>query len=443
MIGRVEHIFERPWGRLVVGAPDLEELRAFTARLRCVEAGGDAGSGIEWLDAIETLKSVGCAAQAVITDGVATSIRADRRARGLPRVEWGRGIASQIALARRESPNRGGRHLGFAQALVHEMPHTLDLLRSGRLNEWRATLLVRETACLSAEDRGIVDRRLCSDPDILDGVGDQGLVARAKALAAELDAAAVVRRHRKAVSERRVTTRPAPDSMAYLSVLMPVEQAVCLQATLGRDADSLIAAGASGGRTRNQLMVDLLFARGTGASVASSVPVAVNLVLSDETLLAGGNEPAQLHGYGPVPAGIARQLVADAVDAEGGATLQRVYACPQSGALTAMESQSRTFPKGLAKLIDLRDRTCRTPWCDAPIRHHDHIRSRRESGATTADNGSGLCEACNYAKEGDGWTARPVTRSGGRHLIDLGTPTGHHYRSTAPPLPTPAHLRAS
>ncbi|MGY4779482.1 HNH endonuclease [Rhodococcus opacus] len=438
-------------------APDLDELRAFTARLRCVEAGGDAGLGIEWLDAIdaiEALKSVGCAAQAVIADGVATSIRADRRARGLPRAEWDRGIASQIALARRESPNRGGRHLGFAQALVHEMPHTLAMLQTGRLNEWRATLLVRETACLSAADRGIVDRRLCSDPAILDGVGDRGLIARAKALAVELDAAAVVARHRKAVSERRVTTRPAPDSMAYLSVLMPVEQAVCLQATLGRDADSLIATGDSGGRTRNQLMVDLLFDRGTGASVASGVPVAVNLVLSDETLLAGGHEAAQLHGFGPMPAGIARQLVADAVDSNTETSLQRVYSCPHSGALTAMESQSRTFPKSLRKMIDLRDRTCRTPWCDAPIRHHDHIRSRRQHGATTARNGSGLCEACNYAKEGDGWSARTVPNPCRTHLIDLGTPTGHHYRSAAPPLPATGrqsevetvvstHLRAS
>ncbi|MFC9762550.1 HNH endonuclease [Rhodococcus jostii] len=424
-------------------AADLAELRAFTARLRVVSVDGDAGLGIEWLDAIEALKSVGCAAQAVITDDVATSIRADRKARGLPRADWDRAIASQIALARRESPNRGGRHLGFAHALVHEMPHTLALLQTGRLNEWRAALLVRETACLSATDRAIVDRRLCSDPATLDGVGDRGLIARATALAMELDAAAVVARHRKAVSERRVTTRPAPDSMAYLSVLMPMEQAVCLQTTLGRDADSLIATGNSGGRTRNQLMVDLLFDRGTGASVTSGVPMAVNLVLSDETLLAGGHEAAQLQGFGPVPAGIARQLVADAVDSNTETSLRRVYSCPQSGALTAMESQSRTFPKSLRQLIDLRDRTCRTPWCDAPIRHHDHIRSHRESGATTADNGSGLCEACNYAKEGDGWSARPVHNPGGTHLLDLGTPTGHHYRSTAPPLPTPAHLRAS
>ncbi|ABG94006.1 conserved hypothetical protein [Rhodococcus jostii RHA1] len=49
-------------------------------------------------------------------------------------------------------------------------------------------------------------------------------------------------------------------------------------------------------------MVDLLFDRGTGQAVASGVPVAVNLVLSDETLLAGGHEAAQLQGFGPVPA---------------------------------------------------------------------------------------------------------------------------------------------
>ncbi|MGW4336293.1 HNH endonuclease, partial [Rhodococcus koreensis] len=47
------------------------------------------------------------------------------------------------------------------------------------------------------------------------------------------------------------------------------------------------------------------------------------------------------------------------------------------------------------------------------------------------------------AKESDGWTARPVHRPDRTHLIELGTPTGHHYHSAAPPLPTPAHLRAS
>src|SRR5437867_13219734 len=32
----------------------------------------------------------------------------------------------------------GGRHLGFAKALVHEMPHTLAALECGALSEWRS-----------------------------------------------------------------------------------------------------------------------------------------------------------------------------------------------------------------------------------------------------------------------------------------------------------------
>ncbi|RZK71052.1 MAG: HNH endonuclease, partial [Rhodococcus sp. (in: high G+C Gram-positive bacteria)] len=56
--------------------------------------------------------------------------------------------------------------------------------------------------------------------------------------------------------------------------------------------------------------------------------------------------------------------------------------------------------------------------------------------------GSGLCEACNYAKEGDGWSARAVDNPGGTHLIDVRTPTGHQYRSAAPQLPAPARRSA-
>ena len=67
----------------------------------------------------------------------------------------------------------------------------------------------------------------------------------------------------------------------------------------------------------------------------------------------------------------------------------------------------RTFPAGLAKFLVLRDQTCRTPWCDAPVRHRDHVVPVEEGGATSAGNGQGLCEACNHAKQAHGWLARP------------------------------------
>jgi hypothetical protein len=51
------------------------------------------------------------------------------------------------------------------------MPHTLAALHNGQLNEWRATLLVKETACLSAADRCAVDEQLAADTGTLAGAG--------------------------------------------------------------------------------------------------------------------------------------------------------------------------------------------------------------------------------------------------------------------------------
>jgi hypothetical protein len=98
-----------------------------------------------------------------------------------------------------------------------------------------------------------------------------------------------------------------------------------------------------------------------------------------------------------------------------------------------MDSRARLFPAPLRRFIQARDDTCRTPYCDAPIRHHDHIVPWHGGGATTQANGAGLCEACNHTKETTGWKAIP--RPGPRHTIELRTPTGHTYHSTAPPLP--------
>ena len=118
--------------------------------------------------------------------------------------------------------------------------------------------------------------------------------------------------------------------------------------------------------------------------------------------------------------------------------LRRVYARPADGALVAMDSVARCFPAGLAQLIRLRDRTCRTPWCDAPIRHTDHVRPHAQAAPTSLVNGQGLCEACNHAKQAPGWSQQVVP--GPRHQVLTTTPVGATYRSTAPPGPRPATL---
>jgi hypothetical protein len=167
-------------------------------------------------------------------------------------------------------------------------------------------------------------------------------------------------------------------------------------------------------------------------------------VIADETLLGTDNSPAVVKGYGPIPASVARGLVSAAVtDERSRATLRRLYRRPSTGALVAMESRSRCFPRGLARFIGLRDQTCRTPYCDAPIRHRDHARPHIRGGPTSAVNGLGECERCNYAKESPGWEVTAGDDENGVHTAEFVTPTGHHYRSTAPPAPGPILVEVS
>jgi hypothetical protein len=236
-----------------------------------------------------------------------------------------------------------------------------------------------------------------------------------------------------------VTFRPAPDTMTYVTALLPVAQGVGVYAALKRAADTTFD-----DRSRGQVMADTLVERVTGRPAEQPESLAVNLVISDETLLAGSNGPAMVSDYGPIPATVARRLVDRSVTDKGSlCTLRRLYRHPKTGALVAMESRSRRFPKGLSEFIGFRDQTCRTPYCDAPIRHRDHAQPHHRDGPTSAENGLGECERCNYAKESPGWTVTAGAGEYGEHTAEFVTPTGKSYRSTAPPAPGPALVEVS
>ncbi|WP_240720281.1 HNH endonuclease signature motif containing protein [Pseudarthrobacter sp. NamB4] len=405
----------------------------------------DARGMIDQIRELEDAKSALAARQALIEVAFDLARRREQAAAGVPAHELGAGVAAEIALARRESPARGGRLLGLAKALVTEMPRTLAALASGQLNEWRATLVVKETACLSAGDRCAVDEELAADTGIFDGAGDRAIISAVRAAAYRRDPRSVAKRAAHAVTERTVSLRPAPDTMTYLTALLPVAQGVAVYAALTRDAETLRSSGDE--RSKGQIMADTLVERVTGTPGGIS-SIEVQLVMTDRTLFQGDTEPARLTGYGIVPAEWARKAVLEgtrgatktngstpdvANSRESATYLRRLYTAPGTGELVAMDSKARLFPPGLRRFLQVRDDTCRTPYCDAPIRHHDHIIPRHNDGPTTAANGQGLCEACNHTKETPGWTAKPA--AGIRHSVVLRTPTGRTYRSMAPPLP--------
>ncbi len=408
------------------GTVGTETLRRWVHELGSPDRRVDDAERIEQLRLLEGLKAAAAAMQAVVTADFVASQRCEQAAAGVPRARLGQGVAAQVALARRESPHRGGQHVGLAHALVHELPGTLAELRAGRTSEWRATLVARETACLDAGARRTADAEIA--PRLAD-LGDRETEAAARRVAYRLDPEAFMARTRGAAKDRRVSLRPAPDTMSRLTGFLPVAQGVAAYATLCREADRLVAEGDT--RSRGQIMADTLVERVTGQASADAVAVEVQLVIRDSSLLDGDDEPAELVGAGPVPAAAARDLVRTAA---AQVFLRRLFTRPQDGALVAMESRRRAFPLSLRRLLVVRDHVCRTSWCGAPVRHADHVVPAVEGGATSADNGQGLCAACNYAKQAPGWHARPGPDGAGE-VVETVTPTHHRYQSRPPPLP--------
>jgi hypothetical protein len=403
-------------------ALDAPRLRGWTSALADTDLVAEAAAQVDEIRALEELV---CAAQARQLR-LAAALDAGSRD--------GRGVAEQVALARRESPHRGRQHLSLAR-IAHELPHVMAAFRRGLVTEWRVSTIARETACLSLDDRLTIDRAIAGDPEAFAGYSDRVIIAEVHKLAARLDPAAVAKRRRRAESERRVTARPAPDTMLYLTALLPVAEGVAAYAALTAEATRARAAGDP--RTRGQVMADALVARITGASVDAGgrpvIPVSIGLVMTDRALLDGAHDGAAIADHGPIPADLARELVLRSADAGARTWLRRLYTSPETGELVAMDSRQRIFPSALATLLRLRDQWCRTPWCNAPIRHADHIVAVTDDGPTSAESGQGLCESCNYAKQAHGWQHRPRPGPDG-HVVDITTPTGHRYRSTAPPL---------
>ncbi|NHA68018.1 13E12 repeat family protein [Phycicoccus flavus] len=414
------------------GAATVHAVAAFRASLAAVDVEAmDDHERVALVAELERVKGAASAAQARATDAL-------RRSREvLTPQDAARSVGSEVALARRESPTLGDRYVGLARALVHEMPCTMTALTDGTISERAALEVVRETATLSTQDRAEVDRRLGPDLHRLSWRTAGRAAAR---VAAELDAASVVRRMEAAVRSRRVSVRPAPDGMAYLTVLGPLREVVGAYAALTRRARSVVGGQdvdeATAGRGVGAVAADTALALLSGRAVGQVQPVEIQLVMTDRALLGTGDEgrsvhePARVPGHGSVPAPVARSWVHGAGPAS--VWLRRLYTGPDGRDLVAMDSRRRTFLGGLRRVLVLRDDVCSTPFCDAPIVHVDHAHPARAGGATSVWNGNGRCARCNHVKEAPGWRVTVVR--GSPHETETRTPTGHTYRGLAPPL---------
>jgi hypothetical protein len=313
------------------------------------------------------------------------------------------------------------------------MPDLLDALAEGRVSERGVQAAIRETHCLTLDDRRQVDAELAP---VVDTMSVPQINQAVRRRVVELDQDAAVRRAAMARADRYVSIRPLPDTMAKITAVLPVEQAVACFASLRAAAE----AGRAGGdeRTKDQLKADTFAERITGQATAAAIPVEIQLVMTSDALLARTEEPAQLPGYGPLPAFLARRILTrDPEAVKARVWVRRLLTDPIDGAVATIDTRRRRFDGALAVLINARDQVCRDPFCNAPIRDLDHLHDYADGGPTTADNGVGLCQRGNLVDQIAGW----ATEGTAKHRVVI-TPTGHRYDTRPPPvlgptLPTP------
>lgn len=366
-------------------------------------------------------------------------------------------VAARLAITRRAAENRY--HLAMA---LDAAPEVQDALALGHLEVRKVDVLLHETEHLSTSVRDLVRLAVLPAAPTLTVPQIKAAVRRAEIT---MDAAAAASRHEAARAERCVRLRPAPDAMAWVSALLPAPAATTAMTALDALAASSAPEDERGVDARRadalvDVMRDVL---DTGIGPGGALPTTqrrhphLSLTVNATTMAGLDEHPAELAGYGPIPAPVAREIAARAA-------WRAVGADPSTGEMAARSTRVYRPGAQLVGLVVDRDATCTFPGCRISatrcdvdhIEPYDHGANGDSPERTTVDNLHALCRHHHRLKTSGRWTPDrdPVTgvttwrSSTGRtytrdpHPID---PSVHEPVPRRPPRPTVdphAHLPA-
>jgi hypothetical protein len=157
------------------------------------------------------------------------------------------------------------------------------------------------------------------------------------------------------------------------------------------------------------------------------IPTQAHIVVDLPTLAGLANHPAELVGYGPVPADIARAWLTDAT------SWRRLVTDPATDQLIDLGPVVYRPPPGLDAYIRARDRTCTFPFCHQPAHRCDldHAQPHQADGTgghTSAHNLGALCRYHHRIKTFMGWTPHIQPD----RTVIWESPTGRTYHTHPP-----------
>ena len=409
----------------------VDGIRTVTRALAEVPLEISPYEAIEGVGSLEDLKSCANAVQAENACAHEAAVTTDRTRRGVLEKNPQQGIGADVAMARHEAPRSGTRELNYSRMLCQSLPFTKEGLKFGVINDAEARIVHRVLKDLDEDARRELDARLFMENHTCFGLGGKKLESMLRHWALAYQHPTEADLEAKAAKDRYVHVYPIDTHRMKIVGIVPTEVGAALAQVLAREIASARAEGDK--RNAAQIAADTVLEGLTGIKDFTNIPVTLELVMTDRTLMQGHPEPAFLQGYGVISAQKARELFTGNPATPLGTWVRRLYTAPGTGDLIAMDRKARLFTGGLKRFITTRDQFCRTPYCTGKVQHLDHVVQVALGGETCAENGGARCAWCNATKESPDWSEIPVP--GDRHSIRITTSSGHSYTSRAPRMP--------
>jgi hypothetical protein len=291
-----------------------------------------------------------------------------------------------------------------ARRLTESLPQCRAAMAAGHLTSQHLWAIVEAIADLEADAIASVDQRVASKIRGQSWPSFRRTLRRA-VLAAAPDLAEAI--YGSAAANRRVElSYDEANGMAEIRAIMPAVDAHTVWLALRAAADAARMSDQKAGieclgidAYRSDALHEWAKAQlaRVDAPTKHGRPVEIQVVIDLPSLLGMAENPAELAGFGPIPASIARELAVDA-------KWRRLVVDPVTGHLLDFGSVVYRPPQALTDYIVARDRRCRFPGCNrkgdyCDIDHNEPA----PRGPTTSRNCCCLCRRHHRLKTHGGW----------------------------------------
>ncbi len=338
-----------------------------------------------------------------------------------------------VAAALRIPPVSMRNRMAAASDLTYRLPATLAALRAGDITLRHATDLAEATRSLTPDSIAAVEAK------VLERAAEQTVAqfraAVKRAVLRVTSPAEEEKAHTDAVAQRRVVSFPEPHGMATVNAFLSAEDAATVMAAVDAIARETIHGKGGDTRTVDQRRADALVELCSSAlgdphlTRAHGQRPSVQVTVAASTLMGLDQQPAELDGYGPITAAMARRIASDP-------TAQwRLLLTDDAGLVQHAGSKTYRPPADMTRTVIARDVHCQFPGCRKNAAHTDldHVQAYREGDKTTEANLMSLCRRHHRFKHSTKWT---VTRDDATGVTTWKDRRGRKYRTRPPTRPT-------